>query len=232
MVPTDRLANAVGLNSASFNAARLLGPAVSGLVIAWAGPGWVFLVNALTFLCPALALMTMRTGELYDVPRAARAKGQLREGLAYVRHRTDLLVIIVVISVVSMLTLNFQVTMAAMVRSAFDLESDAYGTVSSVFAVGSLSGALWAARRKTPRVRTVIIASLLLGLSSLLMAAAPNYALFALSSIPVGLCVLTLLTSANQTIQLTTSPAVRGRVMSIYMMFLLGTTPVGAPVIG
>ena len=232
MVPTDRLANAVGLNSASFNAARLLGPAASGLVIAWAGPGWVFLVNALTFLCPALALMTMRTGELYDVPRAARAKGQLREGLAYVRHRADLLVIIVIISVVSMFTLNFQVTMAAMVRSVFDLESDAYGTVSSVFAVGSLSGALWAARRKTPRVRTVIIAALLLGLSSLLMATAPNYALFALSSIPVGLCVLTLLTSTNQTIQLTTSPAMRGRVMSIYMMFLLGTTPVGAPVIG
>ena len=232
MVPADRLANAVGLNSASFNAARLLGPAASGLVIAWVGPGWVFLVNALTFLCPALALMIMRTGELYDVPRAARARGQLREGLTYVRRRADLLIIIVVISVVSMFTLNFQVTMAAMVRSAFDLESDAYGTVSSVFAVGSLSGALWAARRKTPRVRTVIIASLLLGLSSLLMAAAPNYALFALSSIPVGLCVLTLLTSANQTIQLTTSPAVRGRVMSIYMMFLLGTTPVGAPVIG
>ena len=108
--------------------------------------------------------------------------------------------------------------MVAMVRSVFDLESDAYGTVSSVFAVGSLSGALWAARRKTPRVRTVIIASLLLGLSSLLMAAAPNYPLFALSSIPVGLCVLILLTSANQTIQLTTFPAVRGRVMSIYMM--------------
>ena len=149
MVPTDRLANAIGLNSASFNAARLLGPAASGLVIAWAGPGWVFLVNALTFLCPALALMTMRTGELYDVPRAARAKGQLREGLAYVRHRADLLVIIVIISVVSMFTLNFQVTMAAMVRSVFDLESDAYGTVSSVFAVGSLSGALCdaAARR-------------------------------------------------------------------------------------
>ena len=123
MVPTDHLANAVGLNSASFNAARLLGPAASGLVIAWVGPGWVFLVNALTFLCPALALVAMRAGELYDVPRAARARGQLREGLAYVRHRTDLLVIIVVISVVSMLTLNFQVTMAAMVRSAFDLES-------------------------------------------------------------------------------------------------------------
>ena len=163
MVPSRDLANAVGLNSASFNAARLLGPAAAGLVIAWAGAGWVFLVNALTFLFPTLALATMRVAELYDVPRAARAKGQVREGLAYVRHRGDIMIIIVVISLVSMLTLNFQVTMAAMVRSAFDLESDAYGTVSSVFAVGSLTGALWAARRRRPRVRTVVVASFLLG---------------------------------------------------------------------
>ncbi|WP_303324604.1 MFS transporter [Actinomyces radicidentis] len=232
MVPGDHLANAVGLNSASFNAARLLGPAVGGLAITWVGPGWVFVVNALTFLFPAAALLSMRVKDLYDVPRAERAKGQMREGLAYVRHRADIVVIIVVISVVSMLTLNFQVTMAAMVRHAFNMESDAYGTVSSVFAIGSLAGALWAARRKRPRVRTLVMASFLLGVSSLVMAAMPTYPLFALSSIPVGLCVLTVLTSANQTVQLTTEPAMRGRVMSIYMMFFLGTTPIGSPVIG
>ena len=206
--------------------------AASGLAIAWVGPGWVFIINAATFLAPALTLLLLRVDELYDVPRAPRAKGQLREGLAYVRSRSDLLVIIVVISVVSMLTLNFQVTMAAMVRSAFDLESDAYGTVSSVFAVGSLGGALWAARRKAPRVRTLVVGSFLLGVFSLLMAAMPTYPLFAMSTVPVGLCVLTVLTSANQTVQLSTAPAVRGRVMSIYMLFFLGTTPIGSPVIG
>ena len=232
MVPSRDLANAVGLNSASFNAARLLGPAAAGLVIAWAGAGWVFLVNALTFLFPTLALATMRVAELYDVPRAARAKGQVREGLAYVRHRGDIMIIIVVISLVSMLTLNFQVTMAAMVRSAFDLESDAYGTVSSVFAVGSLTGALWAARRRRPRVRTVVVASFLLGVFTLVMAAMPGYRLFTASAVPVGLCVLTVLTGANQTVQLTTAPEMRGRVMSLYMMCLLGTTPIGAPLIG
>ena len=232
MVPSSHLANAVGLNSASFNAARLLGPAASGIAIAWVGSGWVFIINAATFLAPALTLLLLRVDELYDVPRAPRAKGQLREGLAYVRSRSDLLVIIVVISVVSMLTLNFQVTMAAMVRSAFDLESDAYGTVSSVFAVGSLGGALWAARRKAPRVRTLVVGSFLLGVFSLLMAAMPTYPLFAMSTVPVGLCVLTVLTSANQTVQLSTAPAVRGRVMSIYMLFFLGTTPIGSPVIG
>ncbi|RAX21294.1 MFS transporter [Actinomyces sp. Z5] len=232
MVPAENLANAVGLNSASFNAARLIGPAVSGLVIAWIGPGWVFLVNALTFLFPALALASMRVSELYDVPRAKRAKGQLRAGLAYIRHRTDIIVIIAVITIVSMFTLNFQVTMAAMVRSAFDLESDAYGSVSSIFAIGSLAGALWAARRKSPRVRTLVVASFFLGVFTIAMALMPSYQLFALSSIPVGLCVLTVLTSANQTIQLNTEPAMRGRVMSIYMMFFLGTNPIGAPIVG
>ena len=151
MVPAEHLSNAVGLNSASFNAARLLGPALAGVVITWVGAGWVFAVNAATFVFPAVALVAMRVSELVDMPRARRAAGQLREGLTYLRGRTDLVVIIAVVAVVSMLTLNFQVTMAAMVRTVFHLESDAYGTVSSVFAVGSLSGALWAARRRNPR---------------------------------------------------------------------------------
>ena len=122
--------------------------------------------------------------------------------------------------------------MAAMVRTVFHLESDAYGTVSSVFAVGSLSGALWAARRRNPRPRTVVVAALALGVFTLLLAVMPTYPTFMVMTIPVGLCVLTLLTSANQTVQMTTEPSMRGRVLSIYMMFFLGSTPVGAPLIG
>ena len=136
------------------------------------------------------------------------------------------------VAVVSMLTLNFQVTMAATVRTVFHLESDAYGTVSSVFAIGSLSGALWAARRRSPRPRTVVVAAFALGVFSLLLAVMPTYLTFTLMTIPVGLCVLTLLTSANQTVQMTTEPSMRGRVLSIYMMFFLGSTPVGGPLIG
>lgn len=232
MVPADHLSNAVGLNSASFNASRLIGPAVAGVTIAWVGPGWVFLVNALTFLFPALALAAMHVDELHDLPRARRAKGQIRQGLSYIRSRPDIVLIIAVVSVVSMFTLNFQVTMAAMVRSVFDLESDAYGTISSIFAVGSLIGALAAARRSRPRLRTLVVATFLLGVFSLVMAVMPTYWLFAAASVPVGLCVLTVLTSANQTVQLSTDPQVRGRVMSIYMMFFVGTTPLGAPIIG
>ena len=232
MVPAEHLSNAVGLNSASFNAARLLGPALAGVVITWVGAGWVFAVNAATFLFPAAALAAMRVGELVDMPRAQRTSGQLREGLAYLRSRIDLIVIIAVVAVVSMLTLNFQVTMAATVRSVFHLESEAYGTVSSVFAVGSLSGALWAARRRNPRLRTVVVAAFALGVFSLLLAVMPTYLTFTVMTVPVGLCVLTLLTSANQTVQMTTEPTMRGRVLSIYMMFFLGSTPVGAPLIG
>ena len=210
MVPAEHLSNAVGLNSASFNAARLLGPALAGVVITWVGAGWVFAVNAATFLFPAAALAAMRVSELVDMPRAQRAAGQLREGLVYLRGRTDLVVIIAVVAVVSMLTLNFQVTMAATVRTVFHLESDAYGTVSSVFAIGSLSGALWAARRRSPRPRTVVVAAFALGVFSLLLAVMPT----------------------NQTVQMTTEPSMRGRVLSIYMMFFLGSTPVGGPLIG
>ena len=232
MVPAEHLSNAVGLNSASFNAARLLGPALAGVVITWVGAGWVFAVNAATFVFPAVALVAMRVSELVDMPRARRAAGQLREGLTYLRGRTELVVIIAVVAVVSMLTLNFQVTMAAMVRTVFHLESDAYGTVSSVFAVGSLSGALWAARRRNPRPRTVVLATLALGVFTLLLAAMPTYPTFTVMTVPVGLCVLTLLTSANQTVQMTTEPSMRGRVLSIYMMFFLGSTPLGSPLIG
>lgn len=232
LVPPEHLANAVALNSVSFNAARLLGPAVAGLVVAAVGPGWVFFVNALTFLLPSLVLVMMRVAELYEVPRAPRAKGQIREGLSYVRHRTDILLIIVMAFVISLLTLNFQLTMAAMVRSVFDLQSEAYGTVSSVFALGSLAGALLGARRKTPRVRTVILAAGVLGVMTLLLAVMPTFWSFAAMTVPTGLVLLTLLTAANQTVQMSTDPVMRGRVMSLYMLAFLGAGAVGAPLVG
>lgn len=232
LVPAGSRANAMGLNAASFNAARLLGPAAAGVVIAWVGAGVVFEINAASFLFPALALTLMRGDELRPVARAPRSKGQLREGLACIRRRTDILVIIGVVTVVSTLTLNFQLTMAAMVRSVFHLESDAYGTVSSVFAIGSLAGALWAARRRSPRVRTVVVGSFFLGLFTMVMALMPTYSSFAVATIPVGLCVLTVLTGANQAIQLSVPDEVRGRVISIYIIAQLGTTPIGAPVMG
>ena len=232
LVPAERLPNAVGLNSASFNAARMIGPGLSGLLIAWVGIGWVFPINALTFASTIFALTRMRTSELRAVPRTSRGKGQIREGIAYVRGRSDILVVMAVVSVVSTFGLNFQLTSAMMARTEFDKGPQEYGILGSILAIGSLTGALLAARRERPRVRLVIGSAMAFGISSGVMALMPTYELYALACIPVGLASLTMLTAANSTIQVSTDPAMRGRVMSLYMVVFLGATPIGSPVVG
>ena len=232
LVPGESLPNAVGLNSASFNAARLIGPGVAGFAIAAVGPGWVFIVNAATFAFTIAALMMMRTGDLFPIAHAERAKGQLREGIAYVRSRTDIVLIMVVVGSVSALGLNFQLTSAVMARTIFDKGPQEYGLLGSVLAIGSLAGALMAARRQHPRVRMVVLAALGFGVFSGVMALAPTFLTYALAAIPVGFCTLTMLTSANAYVQMSTEPSMRGRVMSLYLMVFLGTTPIGSPIVG
>lgn len=232
LVPAGGLSNAVGLNSASFNAARLIGPGLAGLLIAAVGTGWVFVINGVSFAATILALVLMRTGELRPMPAAERAKGQIREGLRYVRRRSDILVIMTVMGVVSTFGLNFQMTSALMARAEFDKGAGEYGILGSVLAIGSLAGALLAARRERPRVRLVIGSAFAFGVATGVQALMPTYTSYAIACIPVGLASLTMLTSANITIQMSTDPAVRGRVMSLYMMVLLGATPVGAPIVG
>jgi MFS family permease len=232
LVPAGKLSNAVGLNSTSFNAARLIGPGLAGLLIAAVGTGWVFVINGVSFAATILALLLMRTSELHPMPVAPRARGQIREGIRYVRGRTDILVIMAVIGVVSTFGLNFQMTSALMARAEFGRGAGEYGILGSVLAIGSLAGALLAARRERPRVRLVIGSAFAFGLATGALALMPTYASFAVACIPVGLASLTMLTAANTTIQMSTDPAVRGRVMSLYMMVMLGATPIGSPVVG
>ena len=232
MVPADRLANAVGLNSASFNAARMIGPGLAGLLIAWVGTGWVFMINAVTFAATIVALARMRVDELQPVPHVARGKGQIREAIRYVRRRSDILVVMVVVGVVSTFGLNFQLTSAVMARTEFGKGPGEYGILGSVLAIGSLSGALLAARRERPRVRLVVGSALAFGVASGVMALMPTYPLYALATIPVGFASLTMLTAANATIQMSTAPAMRGRVLALYIVVFLGATPVGSPVVG
>ena len=232
LVPKDKLANAVGLNSASFNAARLVGPGVAGLLIAAVGTGWLFWLNAASFVWTILALVFMRKSELHPMPMMPRAKGQMRAGVAYVRSRPDILVIMVVIGVVSAFGLNFQMTSALIARTVFDKGAGEYGLLGSVLAIGSLSGALLAARREHPRVRLVVGAALGFGVAASLLAIMPTYATYALMCIPVGLASLTMMTAANATIQMSTEPQMRGRVMALYMMVFQGATPIGSPVVG
>ncbi len=232
LVPPTSLANAVGLNSAAFNTARLIGPAVSGLLIQWVGMGPVFLINAGLFLMPVLTLALMNPAGLNEPPRVPRAKGQIREGFAYVRSRPDIISIMVIMGVVSAFGLNFQMTSAMMATEVFDKGAGEYGMLGSYMAIGSLAGALIAARRTRPRLRLIVSASLLFGIFEMALALAPSYTWFAVLAAPTGLASLTLITSANAAVQISTAPEIRGRVMSLYTMIFLGSTPIGAPIIG
>ena len=231
MVDTEHLPNAVALNSASFNLGRLVGPAVAGLVIAWFGIAPALYVNAATVLFVLVALLRMNTSLLTPSPRA-RGKGQIRDGLRYVRGRPDLVLIMALVFVLGTFGMNFQLTMALMATKVFDKGPGEYGLLGSIMAVGSLTAALLSARRARPRMRVLLVALAGFTVSTALLATAPNYVMFAIFLVPTGLAALTALTTANAMVQVSVDPVMRGRVMALYMAIFMGGTPVGAPVIG
>ena len=231
MVPKDRLSNAVALNSASFNLGRLVGPGVAGLVIAAFGTGWALAVNGLSFTFVLASLVAMRGQDLTPAPRA-RGKGQIRQGVAYVRSRPDIMLVMGLVFVLGTFGMNFQITTALMATTEFHRGPTEYGLLGSIMAVGSLGGALLAARRKTPRLRILLIALGGFTVSAGLGALAPTYALFALALVPMGLAALTAMTTANAMVQLSVDPQMRGRVMALYMAVFMGGTPLGAPIVG
>lgn len=228
LVPAEDLPNAVSLNSATFHAGRLLGPAAAGLLIAGVGTGWVFLVNAATFAATLAALAALRRRS--DARR--RSAGGLREGLAYVRTRPDLVMVLALVAVVGALGLNMQLTSAVMARVEFGRGPEDYGVLGSLAAVGAVAGALVAARRERPRLRVVVGATLAFGVASGVSALMPTFWLYAASLVPVGLTALTLMTTANAAVQSTTPPGLRGRVMALYLAIFLGGTPLGSPFVG
>jgi MFS family permease len=232
LVPTEDLPNAVGLNSASFHAGRLIGPGIAGLLIHWFGTGPVFLINAVSFAAVVTSLTRMRIGELRPAPKRPPGGHAIREGIAYVRHRKDILLTMVIVGMVGTFGLNFQVTTALMARLVFHKGAGEYGLLGSIMAIGSLAGALLAARREHPRLRLVVGATIAFGVFATIAALMPTYELFALALIPVGLSSLTLMTAANASVQLSTEPAMRGRVMALYMAVFMGGTPIGSPIIG
>ncbi|NYG07238.1 MFS family permease [Phycicoccus badiiscoriae] len=232
MVPRERLANAVSLNSASFNAGRLIGPGVAGLTIAAFGTGWTLLLNTLTFVAVMVALASMRASELRPAPALARGSGAIREGLAYVRSRPDLQLVMALVFVLGTFGMNFQITTALMATKEFGKGPQEYGLLGSVMAIGSLTAALLSARRARPRLRVLLVALVGFTVASGLAALAPTYLMFALALVPVGLTALTALTTANAMVQLSVDPAMRGRVMALYMAIFMGGTPLGAPLIG
>ncbi|WP_432575024.1 MFS transporter [Kineococcus sp. SYSU DK005] len=238
LVPERDLPNAVALNAASFNVARMTGPAAAGLLIAAVGAGPVFLLNALSFVAALASLRAVRHVDAADLAgrEAARAAGRpagsLREGLRHVRARPELVVVLALVTVVGGLALNLQLTSALVVGERFGLGSAQFGLAGTALAVGSLCGALLAARREGPRLRVLVGAAAAFGVLSAVSALMPTYELYLLLLVPVGLASLTFTTTANATVQTRSDPAVRGRVVALYLALLQSGTVVGGPLVG
>jgi len=237
MVTRDQLPNAIGLNSASFNLARMIGPALAGLLIAWMGSGvaatgWVILLNAASYAAVLWSLSRMRVDELTPSPPLPRAKGQLRDGFRYVRGRPDILLVLAVVFCAGTFGLNFQMTTALMATEVYGKGAGEYGVLGSILAVGSLGGSLLAARRETSQLRLVIAAGIAFGAVELVAGLMPSYITFA-AILPVcGFFALTMITAANAYVQMAAAPEMRGRVMALYLAIFMGGTPVGAPLLG
>ncbi len=231
LVPPERVANAVGLNSASFNGGRLIGPGLAGLLIAAVGTGPTLLVNAATFFAVMVALALLDPTRLRPSPRS-RGGGQIREGIRYVRGRPDIMLIMALVFVHGTFGMNFQLTNALMATEVFDLGVKEFGLLGSLMAIGSLGGALLAAKRERPRWRMLLGSFAGFTFCTAMLALAPSYAWYAVLLVPTGLTALTVMVTANSMVQLSVDAAVRGRVMSLYMAVFFGGTPLGAPLIG
>ena len=232
MVSRGQLRNAVSLNAANFQTARLIGPAVAGAVIAAVGSGWAFAINALSFVAVIGGLLLMRPAELHVMPRVPREKGQLREGLHYVRSRPELIWPIVLVGFIGTFGFNFPTVLSGFAYNIFHIDAGRYGLLNTALAAGSLVGALLASRRTKMRLRMIVLSAVGFGVLEAVTAFAPEYWVFAAGLTIVGLVGMTFNTSSNSMVQLATEASMRGRVMSLYMMVFTGGSPIGGPIVG
>jgi MFS family permease len=226
------LSNAVALNSTSFNAGRMVGPAVAGVLIAAVGSGWAFLINAASFVAVLCALGCLRTTELHLKNKALRAPGSFIEGFRYVWRRPDLKAILLMLFLIGTFGLNFPIFISTMAVTVFHAGAGQYGLLTSIMAIGSIAGALLSARRAKPRIALLLAGAAIFGLGTAVAALMPNYGLFGVSLIVIGVSAQTFTTTANSVMQLSTEPVMRGRVMAIFFAIALGCTPLGAPLVG
>jgi MFS family permease len=224
--------NAVGLNSTSFNAARLVGPAVAGVLIAVVGSGWVFLLNALSFVAVLVSIALLRKRELHAKKRPAGGTDGLAEGFRYVRKRSDLQAILLLLFLFGTFGVNFPIFISTMSVKVFHGGPSRFGLLTSMMAIGSVSGALLSARRTKPDVLVVTLGSMLFGGGLALAAVMPSYVWFGLALVIVGVAAQTVTTTCISVVQLSTEPTMRGRVMAILLAITLGGTPLGAPIVG
>lgn len=226
------LPNAVALNSTSFNAARMIGPAIAGGLIAGVGSGWVFLINAFSFVAVLCSLALLRADELKPSHRAVSARGSFVEGFRYVLRRPDLKVILFMLFLVGTFGLNFPIFISTMSVTVFHAGAGQYGLLSSMMAAGSVAGALMAAARAKPGIPVLLAAAATFGVGCAVAAMMPNYLLFGIVLFVIGIAAQTFTTSTNSIVQTSTEPGMRGRVIAILLAIALGGTPVGAPIVG
>ncbi|WP_050419973.1 MFS transporter [Bradyrhizobium tropiciagri] len=232
LVGDKDLSNAIALNSTSFNAARMVGPAMAGLLIASVGTGWAFLFNGASFMAVLTSLCLLRKSELRPNARALRTRGGITEGFQYVWSRSDLRATLVMLFLIGTFGLNFPIFISTMAVGVFHTDARGFGLLSSMMAIGTMSGALLAATRDRPRFVALMLGSAVFGVGCTMAALAPNYWLFAAALVVIGIASLTVLNTSNALMQLSTEPAMRGRVMALRLGVALGGTPIGAPIVG
>ena len=232
MVPESQVYNAATLNSALMTSARIFGPALGGALVVTAGYGWAFTLDAVSYLAVIGAIWMMRTGELRPPPRTARAKGQIREGLRYVRGVPDLWVPLVMMTIIGTLTFNFSVVLPLFAERTLHGTDTTFTLLYSVLSIGSFAGALFTAHRHAITVRDLVVASLAFGATMLALASTPNVA----SAFPVALLVgcasVAFMAASTAIVQVRAKPAMRGRVLALQAMVFIGSTPIGGPIIG
>ena len=232
LVGEEDLSNAVGLNSTSFNVARMVGPAIAGVLLASVGTGWAFMVNALSYLAVLFALWRLRAHARHASAHARPKAGGFVDGLRYVRGRPDLTAILVMLFLIGTFGLNFTIFISTMAVSVFHQGAGRYGLLMSIMAIGTISGSLLAARRRRPRIEILFTSAMLFGVGCALAAVMPDYWLFGAALMLIGVSALTFANSTNSLLQLGTEPAMRGRVMAMRMAIAMGGTPIGAPIVG
>jgi MFS family permease len=232
LVGEEDLSNAVALNSTSFNAARMIGPAVAGLLIAAVGSGWVFLINSMSFVAVLCSLYLLRVDQLHRGVKAGRSRGGMIEGFRYVWRRPDIKTILVMLFLIGTFGINFPIFISTMSVGVFHAGAGQFGLLTSMMALGSVAGALLSARRERPGMSVMVAAAAIFGCGFSIAAAMPSYGLFGCALFIIGLSAQTFTTTANSTIQLSTEPEMRGRVIALFLAIAVGATPIGAPFVG
>ncbi|MEO6800986.1 MAG: MFS transporter [Rhodanobacter sp.] len=232
LVTDDDLANAVALNSASFNAARMLGPAAAGVLIAAVGEGWLFLINAGSYAAVLVSLWFLRVRELHTEARPARTRGSMLAGFRYVWRRPDLIAVLVMLLLLGTFGFNFAIFISTMSVTVFHGDASQYGLLTSAMAAGTMCGALLSARRPFPGMVLMGASAAAFGVTLAVAAMMPSPFLFATVLFFVGLAALTFMTASNSMMQLTTERTMRGRVLALRIAVVMGGTPIGAPLVG